>query len=208
MTLHHNKLHLRGFTLIELTIVIIIAGIVLAALLPLYSLYIEERQKIHLEQDLQEVRESLFKYLIEEDCPSVIIAANGSEIGSPSSPATDAQCINNGYANLVNVENGGTDQVNYPCPADPSLGPSDPNYGLEVRNAAGNEFTVTGGIVENNGVFIGALPVISMNLTTAHMIDPYGNKYAYAVDGRVARLNWFRTNEAPDGSVMIRRWGD
>ena len=83
----------------------------------------------------------------------------------------------------------------YPCPADPALGPNDPNYGLESINGVGI-CIVTGGIISVPGtrtpaqrVLIGAIPIRTIRLASTNVLtmsdslslDAWGNKLLYAV---------------------------
>lgn len=67
----------------------------------------------------------------------------------------------------------------YPCPADPTIAPGQPGYGLEdctLTPVVGNNAALA-----NPNVLIGALPYRQMNMAEADSIDGYGNRLTYAV---------------------------
>lgn len=77
----------------------------------------------------------------------------------------------------------------YPCPANPTLGPSDANYGKEdcaYKVVATTRDANNDGALDN--VLIGSLPFEDMGaflfnseLTAGDTIDPWGHKFLYAV---------------------------
>lgn len=146
-----------GFTLIEIALVVIIAGLITGAAFDLYKVHRADRDDLATRENIDIAREALNEFF----------ALQGR----------------------------------YPCPANPGLGPMDPNYGEEVcRNyGAGNPCPVGLFCTEvgsrdanNNGapdpVTIGALPAKTLRnfinaapITTRHMIDGHGSKFTYAV---------------------------
>lgn len=107
-------------------------------------------------------------------------------------------------------------QGRYPCPADPTLGPADPNYGREVCSAPwGGVKSVTVGARDADGdgnpdeVLIGSIPFATMlnpdgdittndgvdqvyNFTETYTIDGWRNKMGYAVTRNLAAAASYR----------------
>ena len=99
----------------------------------------------------------------------------------------------------------------YPCPADPRLGPSDADFGMELRDFGGTgqcdtsatalgPFTVTSaldadGVGGNDPVYMGMLPFKSLSLSPHEALDSWNNKLTYAVSGLL-------TNEATFAGIF------
>ena len=160
----------RGFTLVEMAIVLIIVGSILGAVSQQLRQYYVNKDFYQTQESLQETFDGLNDY----------------------------------YGNF-----GGE---LYPCPADPTLGPADANYGVSVcesvvtmptcpnntenvlcleggRDANGDGVDPAGPLASNNDyVLIGALPfrslgdnVLYADFTVADGFDAWGMQYTYAV---------------------------
>jgi prepilin-type N-terminal cleavage/methylation domain-containing protein len=74
-----------------------------------------------------------------------------------------------------------------PCPADRTLTTVSANFGLESRNVAGTNCTVTTpatqGVVLANNAFYGMVPVRTLGLPDNYGGDAWGDKLTYAVTG-------------------------
>lgn len=70
----------------------------------------------------------------------------------------------------------------YPCPADPALGPDDPDYGTASKDNNGTCLLPR----NPDGVIIGAIPFKDLKMTPQEALDSYGNKLAYAVTADLA----------------------
>lgn len=109
----------------------------------------------------------------------------------------------------------------YPCPADPTLGPNDPNYGYEMVDANHNctAPSIPPAFIRGNDpektdpthmdtVFFGALPfntimpsVVSATFTAADTLDGWNNKLGYAVTGSLANRNTYKDT---NGGIDVR----
>lgn len=146
-----------GFTLVEIALVVIIAGLVTGAAFDLYKAH-------RADQDDQVTRENID---LAHEALNEFFALHGR----------------------------------YPCPANPGLSPTDPDYGEEVcRNYGAGDpcpaglFCTEVGSRDANGnstpdpVAIGALPaktirnlINAVPITPRHMVDGYDSKFTYAV---------------------------
>lgn len=138
----------KGFTLIEIAIVLIIVGILIVPLMRMYHIYKQDR-------------------LWNETKSNVVLA----------------------QAALTNFY---FDNFRYPCPADPTLGPGDLNYGKE--DCAGVTAT-TGRDADrdstNDGVLVGALPFADIGISQHEMQDGWNRKLGYAVTTRLTNMMTF-----------------
>lgn len=159
----------EGFTLIELSIVILISALIFIPLINMYQAYYK-------------------KQFIEKTLTNIDLAQ--SVIGTFSS-------------------------ARYPCPADPSLGPTDAGYGLEQVDASGDCITAPGKVVAVAGartaaqtVVIGAIPVRTLKLTTSaaylpdeSSLDGWGNKLLYAVTTSQTKASTYVNDEGQIAAI-------
>lgn len=110
----------------------------------------------------------------------------------------------------------------YPCPADPTLGPDDANYGqpniVVAGGGGGNDEKKNGGGNDNGGgnpggggtppaeaacvvppgadgvVLQGSLPFKALKMTAKESLDGWGNKITYAVTGTLTKQSTFMAN--------------
>lgn len=91
----------------------------------------------------------------------------------------------------------------YPCPANPSLAPGQPQFGRESRAGAACNGVPNPGVsplptavISSGGanpVFSGALPTHALNLPQRYAANAAGMKYIYAVTGSLADATTFAT---------------
>ena len=161
----------KGFTLLELAVVMTIGGLAMVAAARVAKVKVIEAQQ-------EEMR----------DKRTVITAAiaNFRADGRYVNPATG-----NIEDNPETAEDDRFDEIHYPCPADPTLAPNNANYGVE-RRLAGNPRTTadiscdsSSGVerIEVGGevIFVGAVPTTTLGLNHEAGIDPFGNKFTYAI---------------------------
>ena len=95
------RLTSRGFTLIEMAIVLMIVGLLLGGLLVPLSAQMEQRNITDTQKSLSEIKEALIGYALTYGrlpCPATS-SSNGAEQFVPGHSAADGQCSNfyNGY---------------------------------------------------------------------------------------------------------------
>ncbi len=159
-----------GFSLIETAIVIIIFGILMAGAIKIYEQYIVNKRKADFTKTMNAVTSALAYYIQDEGVLSPAV---------PDLPGT------------LGV-NESVDPTHYPCPASPLFGPGDPNYGVEQRDLntgrclanAANGVLIRGPAGER--VYLGSVPTVTLGISNAHMVDPYGRRLTYAVSSRVS----------------------
>lgn len=158
----------RGFTLIELAIVMVIVGFLMSGIIAVYENYIINKRKAEFTATLNTVTSALAYYIQDE----------GLIPGATDDAAT------------AGIHEG-TDPVHFPCPSGPNIGPSAAGFGMEQRSTATGLCTATNGVrVVTNAagerVYIGSVPVVTLSLPSKHMLDPYGHRLSYAVSESVS----------------------
>lgn len=84
----------------------------------------------------------------------------------------------------------------YPCPADPTLGSEDPNYGMEENdNPDSGSGNCTMAAEPSGKVIIGALPFKTLKMKPDEALDSFGNKMVYAVTLDLTKKTTFNNNK-------------
>lgn len=187
-----------GFSLIETAIAMVIISLLMAGLVRVYEQYVINKRKAEFTQTMNSVTSALAYYIQDQGLFSPAVA---------NIPGTAG--VDESY-----------DPTRYPCPAAPLFGPGDANYGVEQRN------TTTGRCITGNGVvatgppgdriFIGSIPAVTLAISNAHMLDPYGRRLTYAVSSTVsnsmpsptARGGVLGGGQNPAGSIRINQYDD
>ncbi len=149
----------NGFTLIEVAIILLISGILLASGIMAYDLYSKNQRYAKTWENMELIRNALAEYQIKTG--------------------------------------------NYPCPADPTKGPQDTNYGVaNCTPCAGCVVTSNrdaDGVGGNDSIIIGSVPLTTL-ITTVYsdgatqakisineIHDGWNNKIMYAVSESLAK---------------------
>ena len=177
-----NKLS-HGFTLVELCIVIVIVGVILSGIAVFLKQYQLEKRYAVLVKKTDRITSALGLYIQDE---------------SFNDPDTGA---------FVLDPNG----AQYPCPADPSLGPGDAGYGVEARNTAVTPTRCDDTVLDTSGtgaatVYHGAIPFVTLGIPSTSAIDPRGYKFSYAVSRSVSNGDALMGGAKPLGSITVRRY--
>lgn len=187
----------QGFTLVELSIVMVIFGVMLTALLESYSSYLDTRRFTESMEKQRDIS------------------------------ATISRFINISFENVTPG-----DGARLPCPADPTLLPEDPNFGVEncslmtdgspigtcipsggICKVAGNRDTEADTDLDLDPVLIGGVPFVTLrnrfvaksdenealsivsrdaivrldDASFESIIDPWGYQMTYAVSGHLTQ---------------------
>ncbi|MDY0028646.1 MAG: prepilin-type N-terminal cleavage/methylation domain-containing protein [Pseudobdellovibrionaceae bacterium] len=165
---HHTREHEAGFTLIEISMVIIIVAVLLTPLIAMYSNYYIGKKITDTEENLTESSSYV----------STFFSATGR----------------------------------YPCPADPALPVTDPNYGIEDCTASGAIVSAAGIRTATNLVYIGAIPITTIrNTLTAGGVegffpdqstqDGWNNRLTYAVTSSLTNSSTYKFYDGQIGAI-------
>lgn len=111
--------------------------------------------------------------------------------------------------NMTTIENAldayRRQNMRLPCPADASLAPSDPNYGVEALSA--DPMVLCALPLLGTHAVRGALPAVTLGLAPALMFDVWGGRLAYLVDRRLTADRAFELFDMFDvtmGDIVVR----
>lgn len=140
----------RGFSLVEMALVMIISGFMFAVVAAAYNAQLKNNEQELVFENARELEGALFEFV--------------------------------------------SNARRYPCPADPTLGPGDANYGRENCGPAfGSVQRITvpwdsNNDLVNDTILIGSFPfetvmpmLFGSDMSATNTIDPWGSKYTYAV---------------------------
>jgi prepilin-type N-terminal cleavage/methylation domain-containing protein len=216
---HHRSLSksgTSGFTLIELSIVLVIIGFFMVGLIKAYELYLVEQKQQEMDNKMDEMRRALADYIQDKKCElPTDHPDHPNQDGNPANdvagpvPGSDTECANDpdtihlANEGVTGSAGNGQDAVRYPCPADPSLPPTSADYATEVNNSGGTCDT-SGGVISiaSGDAYRGAFPAKTVGLPPEAMIDPYGNKFSYVVSGDMVQNGALSTSPS-DGNLQI-----
>lgn len=178
--------HIQGFTLLELSIVLIIGGLMVVGAIEAYTIY-THKQKIERTKALMTDIDQYLSGFPSKTIPSSITAdARGRLSGTP-------------YSRL-------------PAPAPLNGSAAGNDYDTEVTNttaainaavASGNLIRVTG--ASGGNVLIGKLPAATLGISNDYMRDAYGNYLLYAVtEAAVTSLNFSGAIEVIEEGIDYR----
>jgi prepilin-type N-terminal cleavage/methylation domain-containing protein len=100
MTTHlqsKNSMRARGFTLVEMAMVLSIVALLLAGLLPMISSQVEQRRLNDTQRQINEIRDALIGYAVINGrlpCPASSTSTDGTESFASGHDASDGICSN------------------------------------------------------------------------------------------------------------------
>jgi len=163
-----------GFTLIELAIVLTIIGILLAAFLQCYSVWIEQYRYNVTKQRLKNIRTALTHYVTSHErlpCP-------GSPWGAKE------------QTNSKDGKPGDTDEC---APA------ASPIPGIKIFDID----PIHRAMDHSNEIWIGIIPTSDLRLDGEQGLDGWNNEFTYAVSRRLTFPKSMRGNPSPLGIISI-----
>lgn len=184
MNIGYNSLRRKesGFTLIELAIVMIIVGIVIAGALPAYRMFMEGKKTETLAERQKTIRAALADYIIDDefepDDPSDV------RYPCPASPT---------------IPFGQTGFGQEDC----SLRDAD----AAVGTCSGG-ICVRAGSTPGTRVLVGAVPTTTLEIGGQQMLDAYSNQFTYAVSFDLTRNDSMRTMGARGNITILNEAGD
>ena len=172
----------RGFTLIELSIVLMISGLLLAAFLEYYTVHLQKQRFDTTKERMKEIRTALTVYAATEHrlpCPEGRDAGKSSAFNRPSSIKTLRE---------KDAEKKTEDVCRLDAPVPP---------GVEVFN----------GDKQGSGlgkqVWIGAIPLRALRLGADQGLDGWGNTFTYAVSRQLTLPDGMHSNPTPLGVISV-----
>lgn len=207
----------RGFTLVELTIVIIIISFLMAAFFAGLRIYWTERQDFIERSRNEAIRSAIVSFIQEPR------KCEAGEVPRSAANPNGEVCMVGG---MVTPEVARADPARFPCPASLTAVPGDADFGVELcpADANGNgrldPADLAYGDADNDGVFvirgrgavpnvlIGTIPTATLGIPADNMKDLYENRVFYAVT-----LDYVESNDVltrvnnPTARIPILRQG-
>lgn len=171
---------IRGFSLIELSIVLTIAGLLMASYLQYYTTILQKQRYDTTRQRMKEVRTALNIY-----------SATHLRLPCPGSPGDnpDKTLRRHSKGGLATEVAGDQDDA---CAAD-----AVPRPGVLVFKGA------TDRKEGSDQVWIGALPIRELRLEADQGVDGWGNRFTYAVSRKLTLPEGMHDNPLPHGSITV-----
>lgn len=171
-----------GFTLVEMSIVLLIAGLLLAAGMTMFRDYMQESQMIMTRNRLQDIDNAIIQYQSINGvlpCPASLTDQEGSatfgrQLTSPAYPIS-ADC----YAAVANAAGGAFKTKNGRKPPPPQL--------PVVNNSRGH-------------LVMGAVPIRDLGLPDQEMVDAWNDRFVYAVTNTLTVAGGY---DQTQGSIYI-----
>ncbi|MCE9507050.1 MAG: prepilin-type N-terminal cleavage/methylation domain-containing protein, partial [Alphaproteobacteria bacterium] len=173
----NSSSHQRGFTLIELSIVMAIIGALVAGAMSAYKVVIVEKYLTTTNDRLKEIQEAMVRFKA------------GSTNGRLPCPAKMHLPPGDPAFGVEDVNIGGGDTCSTPSPT-PALTDT-----VRVTNGASSSTP--------NTVRIGVIPVKTLGLSADHMTDSWGHRFFYAVSEKLADGSATYTPNSGAGAITL-----
>lgn len=161
MKFSDKKSSAQGFSLIEVSIALIIVGILIAAALQVYNIYKQQRETALLDSRLEVVKSSLSRY---------VYRYGRYPLPAPRSSSLGSATIGREIAPAAAV----------PCPL-----PTAPTGSVCRTNINTVNADLTAG---TDDVLIGDIPFATLGIRYDNIVDPWGNKLIYAISENLTQV--------------------
>ena len=174
----------RGFSLIELAMIMTIVGLVVAVVLQQYRYYLQTKQYGTTETNITSLATAMSNHLFnfgDLPCPASRQRPPGDQragkAGGNSDPSSTTAGVHASCLQWVNAHFGTPTTTTPYCEANPS----DDHYGIcMVRGQRATTYGA-GQHAGNDIVLIGAVPYVDLGMTIKQSLDGWGNRLIYAV---------------------------
>jgi len=204
-----NQRKISGFTLVEVAMIVVVGGLMLAASTATLGNYLSQLRITTTQSRMQEIDNAIARYVDiygQMPCPAALTDAQDS--------ITFGRQLNN--TSIYIVPHSLTYTNNFPPPSNPVVVSND-CYASTV-NAPGGAFQSTAPIlptplldspgnaaplVSQGKIVTGAVPVRDLNLPEQDVADAWGDRFIYAVSDVLTINNTLSTYEPSQGSISV-----
>ncbi|HYD19317.1 MAG TPA: type II secretion system protein [Patescibacteria group bacterium] len=171
----------RGFSLIELAIVLMISGLLLSGFLAYYTVYLQQQKYDVTRARIKEIRTALTIYAANQHrlpCPEGAVLPKKS-----SKRPTSLKPLNEKAAEEAQED---VCRLDAPVP-----------LGVQVFDAD------TQGSGEKEQVWIGIIPIRALRLNAEQAFDGWGNAFTFAVSRKLTLPDGMHDNPTPHGIISV-----